>query len=190
MLYKSMTGLAAALMLFGTVGTANATLTNDLVFCSATIDLTCDPGSATVGNGVEFDLDNGGSTLFTVNLFGAGVTIQSRGNGSVDNSVLTLTSLNWTDSPIGVITGFTFEDINGGIPGLLETDVTTGSNSVTINMSGTTATFVPRAPRPAATIRFEVDHSVDPIPEPATLLLFGSGLAGLGLWRWRKAAKA
>ncbi len=25
-----------------------------------------------------------------------------------------------------------------------------------------------------------------PIPEPSTVLLFGSGLAGLGVWRWRK----
>jgi len=29
----------------------------------------------------------------------------------------------------------------------------------------------------------------DPIPEPATVLLFGSGLAGLGLWRWKTAKK-
>ena len=24
------------------------------------------------------------------------------------------------------------------------------------------------------------------IPEPSTVLLFGTGLAGLGLWRWKK----
>jgi len=28
------------------------------------------------------------------------------------------------------------------------------------------------------------------IPEPATVLLFGSGLAGLGFWRWKAAKKA
>jgi len=28
------------------------------------------------------------------------------------------------------------------------------------------------------------------VPEPASVLLFGSGLAGLGLWRWKTAKKA
>ena len=30
----------------------------------------------------------------------------------------------------------------------------------------------------------------DPIPEPSTLLLFGSGLAGLGWWRYRRSVNA
>lgn len=30
----------------------------------------------------------------------------------------------------------------------------------------------------------------DPVPEPGTMFLMGSGLAGLGFWRWKKGAKS
>ena len=33
----------------------------------------------------------------------------------------------------------------------------------------------------------EADPTGQPIPEPSTVFLFGSGLVGVGLWRWKKA---
>ncbi|MCA9472855.1 MAG: PEP-CTERM sorting domain-containing protein [Nitrospirales bacterium] len=34
--------------------------------------------------------------------------------------------------------------------------------------------------------RFSVDIMPQPIPEPSTILLFGTALTGLGFWRWNK----
>jgi len=49
--------------------------------------------------------------------------------------------------------------------------------------------FLPQGRDEARFIQFdEIGLSTSPIPEPATLLLFASGLLGLGLMRWRKAA--
>ncbi|MDH5575658.1 MAG: PEP-CTERM sorting domain-containing protein [Nitrospirota bacterium] len=43
-----------------------------------------------------------------------------------------------------------------------------------------------------ATISFTTGHSSSPppIPEPSTMLLFGSGLAGLAAWRYGKTVRA
>lgn len=54
----------------------------------------------------------------------------------------------------------------------------------------------PSSPILAASLTFstgDVGTGIDNItfstvPEPGTVLLFGSGLAGLGLWRWKKSA--
>jgi hypothetical protein len=56
----------------------------------------------------------------------------------------------------------------------------------------------PSSPILAASLTFstgDVGTGIDNItfstvPEPGTVLLFGSGLAGLGLWRWRKGKAA
>ena len=36
----------------------------------------------------------------------------------------------------------------------------------------------------------DLNASANPIPEPSTMLLFGSGLAGLAAWRYRKSVKS
>ena len=199
MLYKSITGLVAALMLFGMVGKANADLFGDVVGCNISGGglFVCDAASAEVVNPVEFHVGLGdvtGSDRFlNVNLFGAGVNIQStQDDFSLGSTILNLTGLDWREQPPpgaiipGRITGFTLQNINGGVTGFDMGDVAFDDHNLRIDLRGTTWNNRLDGVR----IRLKTEHGADPIPEPATLLLFGSGLAGLGLWRWRKSTKA
>ena len=198
MFYKLMTGLAATLLLFGMVGTANADLFGDVVGCNITGggSFVCDVPTAEVVNPVEFHVGNnaviGSDRYLNVNLFGAGVRVQAtQSDFSLGGTIINLTDLDWIDQDTGGqipgrISGFTLFDINGGVSGFGESDVTFGDDYLSINLIGTTW----NERLDGILIRLQTEHSDVPIPEPGTLILFGSGLAGLGLWRWRKSIKA
>lgn len=189
-------------------------VTGRLSIAGQTFDIFSDsftPGSATVVDpGVEFtavDPFFGGTLANTVEADLGGSEITYRWtipslNGSLGVSFLDLylTDLNWVNEPTGVITdaillsnSFVSCDRNMGgscinntaVPQVLT--LSHGPNDIRLTIPNTGLSFTDgREIIMEARILLITDHST--VPEPATLALFGLGLAGLGLARRRKAA--
>jgi hypothetical protein len=160
---KLLVGLALGMMMLGISGVANATLIGDTITATG-IDLS--PSSATIGDGVEFvglgsyiNFDFGASTLTISPIFTGVLNWGGYGNYVFSDFDETITGVT-----IASNTGF-----NGEIVDSFSFD----ADSITLDMTAGRSSSVP------SVLVFNIATQTAPVPEPATMLLFGTGLASL-----------
>ena len=164
--------------MFGFAKSADASLMGQTITSSAGGSLVCDVPSNTVTAGVEFAVSPGGRFV-DVDVGDQSVLVSNlgpiRGFGNFSFTI-SLGDLFWSNDPLASIIGIT--NFSSSVSGLIETDITTGPNSLTIDINNTSWVRF-------ASVSFDLvtTHSV---PEPTTLALFATSLAGLGFMMRRR----
>lgn len=182
MVKKLALAATAALLSFGMAGAAQASLIGQTVTCSdngAFANATCQPASAIVGAGPEFEIFTAvvDGPLWSIDLGADSITMTFVGLavGASDPARVTLGDLFWSNDPTAKIVGIAnFNAV--GVTGISESAIAVSDNSVAIAYLPSPFTIWNQG----NFISFDLVTSHDELPEPATLALFGFGLLGLG----------
>ena len=179
-------GLSVALFTTLFAGGAMASLLGQTVTCSAsaTVGAGCSSPTATVADGrtPEFVIRGVGGLAdqLSIDISGESVIISALAgfNTSPDGRAVTLGDLFWSNDPSATITGIASFLVSGVEPnfgdGFLQSDITIAANAVTFDFGGTEW-------EQGGFVSFDLVTTHSALPEPATLALFGLGLAGLGV---------
>lgn len=184
--------VAFATVVFGFLGssTAHATMIGDTVLfqgCALVplfpTDCTGLPfftEQTTVVTADATDLFTFGTMITNVQASSIIVTLQlGQGTGAFFNGTL-VRGIDWVGMPAILITGFTLTDNTMGLSPA-EVNVFENGHAIAINVGVASLTAG------SATINlFPSVPDQQAVPEPTTLLLLGTGLAGAGARRWRK----
>lgn len=131
------------------------------------------------------DLFDGGflleaQNLLSLSFLGAGIDIQ-------------ITGLDWVDDPLnGILTNVQLINVSGTSANLGDISNLLFSDSPGLD-SGSISLELFNDFRPSETVSYEfsitAEHgSTNPIPEPSTMILLGTGLAGIIAWRRKQVA--
>ncbi len=165
--------------LFAVAGFANAGLIGDTVGCEqigAGSSFSCNTPSAVVGAGNEFNLGEG---FIEVDISDSIVDLLFPSSGSLGATVFVLSDLDWS------LPGFALSGVSiieqSGITGFDLSDLSFTADSLTVDLIDTDYTG-----QAFAQIGLQFTNPAA-VPAPATLALFGLGLAGFALVRRKRS---
>lgn len=176
---RSYIALAAFLVI---APAAHATLLGDEVDCfTQAAGLTCDPFTAVIGGGVDFNLEDANQNdIISLDFSESQMVMTWLQTHNWASQTLSIRSLDWVGMPDAVVTAVNLIGTTGTISGLEQGDIFfVDDHGFSIDMDGVNGLT-------ASTATFQI--VTDKVPEPTTLALLGATLLPLGIAARRRRA--